>query len=262
MRFQDKVAIVTGGASGIGAATVKRFLTDGASVMMADIDDAAAEQIRTDCASSKLVYKHVDVAVQSEIDALISETVAKFGGVDILVNNAGIGGLGETPDLDPDDWHKVMAIDLHSIFYGCRAAIPEMRKRSGGAIVNTASISGLYGDYAFSAYNAAKGAVVNYTKSMAIDHGKDNIRINAICPGLIKTGLTEGGIQQAPIGDIWQAGIPLGRFGTPEEMANVITFLASDEASFMTGSIIVADGGQTAHTGQPNLPKILSETES
>ncbi len=259
MRFENKIAVVTGGASGIGAATVRRMAGEGARVMVADLNDDLGAALITECGAENTSYRHVDVAEREEVEALISATVSEFGGIDILVNNAGIGSLAETPDLEPDDWHKVIAIDLHSIYYACRAAVPEMRKRGGGAIINTASISGLFGDYAFSAYNAAKGAVINYTKSMAIDHGKDNIRINAICPGLIRTGLTEDGLLQPPIGEIWQSGIPLGRYGTPEEMANIICFLASDEASFMTGSIVVADGGQTAHTGQPNLPKIIAE---
>ncbi len=259
MRFENKVAVVTGGASGIGAATVKRLAAEGASVMLADLNDGPGQALVDTLPAGKASYRHVDVAVQEEVEGLIEATVAEFGGLDILVNNAGIGSLAETPDLTPEDWHKVIAVDLHSIYYACRVAIPEMRKRGGGAIVNTASISGLFGDYGFSVYNAAKGAVINYTKSMAIDHGKDNIRINAICPGLIKTGLTEEGLLAGPVADHWQAGIPIGRYGTPEEMANVICFLASDEASFMTGSIVVADGGQTAHTGQPNLTKLMQE---
>ncbi len=259
MRFKNKVALVTGGASGIGAATVRRLVEDGASVFIADLNDDLGRRLSDELAADRVAYRHVDVSVQEDVEAMVGAAVEAFGGLDILVNNAGIGSFAETPDLAPDEWHKVLAIDLHSIFYACRVAIPEMRKRGGGAIVNTASISGLFGDYAFSAYNAAKGAVINYTKSMAIDHGKDNVRINAICPGLIRTGLTEEGLLQPPLGDVWQAGIPLGRYGTPEEMANVICFLVSDEASFMTGSIVVADGGQTAHTGQPNLPKLLLE---
>ena len=259
MRFKDKIAIVTGGASGIGAATVTRLVEDGAKVLVADLNNDLGNALVSELPDGAASFYRGDVSDRSDVERMVVSAVETFGGLDILVNNAGIGSFGETPDLDPDEWHRVIDIDLHSVFYGCRAAIPEMRKRGGGAIVNTASISGLGGDFAFTAYNAAKGAVVNYTKALAVDHAKDNIRANALCPGLILTGLTESGIMQPPVADVWQAGIPMGRYGTPEEMANVICFLASDEASFMTGSIVVADGGQTAHTGQPNLPKVMSE---
>ena len=124
------------------------------------------------------------------MERLVAATVAqRFGRLDVLVNNAGIGSFGETPDVDPEQWHRVIAVDLHSVFYGCRAAIPQLRRAGGGAIVNTASISGLGGDYGFAAYNAAKGAVVNYTRTLALDHAKDGIRTNAVCPGPIDTPL-------------------------------------------------------------------------
>jgi meso-butanediol dehydrogenase/(S,S)-butanediol dehydrogenase/diacetyl reductase len=134
-----------------------------------------------------------------------------------------------------------------------------MREQGGGAIVNTASISGLFGDYGFTAYNASKGAVVNYTRSLAIDHARDNIRVNALCPGFIaETGLT-GGVQSSPLGDLWESAIPMGRGGTAAEMAKAAAFLASDDASYITGANLVADGGITAHTGQPNIPAMMRE---
>jgi meso-butanediol dehydrogenase/(S,S)-butanediol dehydrogenase/diacetyl reductase len=177
--------------------------------------------------------------------------------VDILFNNAGIGSIGETPDLTVDAWRRVIDVDLNAVFYGCRVAIPLMKAAGGGVIVNTASISGLFGDYGFSAYNAAKGAVVNYTRSLALDHGKDNIRVNALCPGFIHTGLTSGIEQRPELLAQWQALIPLQRVGTPDEMAAAVLFLASDDASYITGAMLVADGGMTAKTGQPNLMSLL-----
>ena len=133
-----------------------------------------------------------------------------------------------------------------------------MKRRGGGAIVNNASISGLFADYGFTAYNAAKGAVINYTKSLAIDHAQDNIRANAVCPGLVDTPMADA-LDELKVRDAWVENIPMKRGGKPEEIANILAFLASDEASFMTGSIVVADGGLSAATGQPNLPKLMEK---
>ena len=182
---------------------------------------------------------------------------ARFGGLDILVSNAGIGSFGEAPDMDPEMWHRVIAIDLDGVFFGARAAIPAMRARGGGVIVNTASISGLGGDYGFAAYNAAKAAVINLTRTLAIDHGKDNIRVNALAPGLVSTPITSGLAAIPGLAEAWNALIPLGRPAQPEEMAEVIAFLASDAASYITGTTIVADGRMTARTGQPNFTRVM-----
>ncbi len=243
-RFDGKVAIVTGGGSGIGAATARRLVSEGAQVMAADIN-APKEQ-----PPEGVMVHRCDVASSAETTAMVEAAVARFGRLDILVNNAGVGIMAETPDVTDEQWRKVFAVNIDAAFYACRAAIPHLRKQ-GGAIVNVASISGLFGDYGMTAYNASKGAITNYTRALAMDHARDGIRVNAICPGLIiGTGLTDG------IKDVagWLSIIPMGRSGTPDEMAKVIAFLASDDASFMTGSIVVADGGATAHTGQPNFP--------
>ena len=156
--------------------------------------------------------------------------------------------------MDEDLWDKVFAINTKAIYLFCKYAIPVMRA-NGGAIVNIASISGLAGDYGMGVYNATKGAVINYTRSLALDCARDGIRVNALCPGLITTAMTELTVARPEDREAWLGPIPLGRMGKPEEMANVITFLASDEASYMTGSIVTADGGITAHTGQPNVPQ-------
>ena len=164
--------------------------------------------------------------------------------------------LGMTPDLDIEQWRKVIAIDLDAVFYGCKAVIPVMRKQGGGAIINTASASGLAGDYGFTAYNAAKGGVVNYTRAAAIDHARDNIRINAICPGPVTTPIVSD-IQAMPgLQEAWDRTVPLGRFAEPEEIAAVAAFLASDDASYIVGAIISVDGGLSAHTGQPDLTRL------
>jgi meso-butanediol dehydrogenase/(S,S)-butanediol dehydrogenase/diacetyl reductase len=201
------------------------------------------------------------VSNRAAIEAAVKESVALHARIDILFNNAGIGCFGATPDLEPETWERVIAIDLNAVFYACRAAIPHMPRKSergpGGVIVNTASISGLGGDYGFTAYNAAKAAVINYTRSLAVDHAREGIRANALCPGLIATPITAGRHDLPGLADHWHDTIPMGRPGTPEEMAEVVAFLASDAASYVTGAMIAADGGQTAWTGQPDLRRFI-----
>ena len=245
-RFADKVAIVTGGSSGIGAAVVARFVAEGAKVVVADLNPPT----HTDAA---VVFQRADVSRAEDVNALVAAALEQFGRIDILVNNAGIGVLAETPDLAEETWQRLFAVNVTSIFHTCHAAIPHMRA-AGGAIINIASISGLGGDYGFTAYNASKAAAINYTRSLALDCARDKIRVNAVCPGAIAgTAMGVGSFGSDEDRRAWTDGIPLGRFGTSVEIANVVAFLASDEASFMTGAIVPVDGGITAHTGQPNI---------
>ena len=257
MRFSDKTAIVTGGASGIGAATVRRLHAEGASVLIADLNDALGLELVAELGAERARFLRVDVSVCSEVEEMVAEAVAAFGRLDILFNNAGIGSFASTPDISVEAWRRVIDIDLNGVFYGCRAAIPVMRAQGGGAIINTASASGLAGDYRFAAYNAAKGAVVNYTRAAAIDHAREGIRINAVCPGPVATPIISGIKDMPGVEDAWNECVPLGRFARPEEIAGVVAFLASEDASYMAGAIVVVDGGLMAHTGQPNLAKML-----
>jgi len=257
-RFEGKVALVTGGASGIGAAAVRRLARDGARVMVGDLNEALGKEVAGEL-GERGAFQAVDVSDIEQVKALVEATAGRFGRLDILFNNAGIGSFGETPDLDPEQWHQVIAVDLHSIFYGCRAAIPHMRKVGGGAIVNTASISGLAADYGFAAYNAAKGAVINYTRTLAIDHADEGIRVNAVCPGMIKTALTAILTENEKIMEEYARVIPMGRVGEAAEVADVVAFLASDDARYVTGQCLAIDGGLTVHTGQPNFTRILRE---
>ncbi len=245
-RFDGKVAIVTGGANGIGASVVARLASEGANVMIADIQPPSET-------SMSIAFVKTDASSAKEVAALVEATVNKWGRIDILVNNAGLGALAETPDMDEELWDKVFAINTKAIYLFCKYAIPVMRAQ-GGAIINVASISGLGGDYGMGVYNASKGAVINYTRSLALDCARDGIRVNALCPGLIETAMTELTVARPEDRDAWIGPIPLGRMGHPSEMASVIAFLASDDASYMSGAIITADGGITAHTGQPNVP--------
>jgi len=245
-RFSGKVAIVTGGASGIGAATATRLASEGAMVMAADLQEPAIT-------SDRVRFTRTDVTSADEVRALVDATLAAWGQLDILVNNAGTGSLAATPDMELAEWERVFAVNSTAVFLGCHEAIPHMRER-GGAIVNTASISGLFGDYSMAAYNASKGAVVNYTRALALECAPYGIRVNAVCPGLVETPMASAAIADPVDREFWFGAIPLGRAARPEDIAAVIAFLASDDAAYMTGANVPVDGGVTAHTGQPNFP--------
>ena len=260
-RFDNKVVIVTAAASGIGLAAARRFAAEGAILALSDLD---LDRLRGHAdalglGEDRLHVARVDVAKPTEITGLVEDTVARFGRLDVLVNNAGVGAFGYVTEITPEVWDRVIATTLSSVFHASRAAIPHLI-RSRGNIVNTASISGLVADVGFAAYNAAKGGVVNLTRAMAIDHASDGIRVNAICPGVTETGSTAWMQNHPAIMQGFADRLPMGRMGTPDEMAGAILYLASDDASYVTGTNLVVDGGLTAGTGQPAFRKLTATT--
>jgi meso-butanediol dehydrogenase / (S,S)-butanediol dehydrogenase / diacetyl reductase len=256
-RFSGKVAVVTGGASGIGEATVRRLVAEGAQVMIADLQGEATERLASELGAVTDAVQ-VDVTDLVAVEAMMAATVERFGRLDVVVNNAGISAMGRVDELDVEMWHRVIDVDLNAVFYGCRAAIPHLRANGGGAIVNTASISGLYGDWGLPAYNAAKAGVMNLTRTLAADHARDNIRVNAVCPGGIETAMTDALVRSRRAQEQYERLVPMARMGLATEIASAVAFLASDDASYVTGHGLVVDGGVTAVTGQPNF-SALSE---
>ncbi|MEH2556562.1 meso-butanediol dehydrogenase/(S,S)-butanediol dehydrogenase/diacetyl reductase [Bradyrhizobium algeriense] len=251
-RFEGKVVIVTGAASGIGEATARRFSSEGACVALVDRNEMPLADVSKDLPAQFTLSHLADVSDSEAVDAMVTTVVKRFGRLDVLVNNAGVYEGGDLAEITNEQWRKVMATDLDGVFFGCRAALPHLEKTSG-SIVNTASVSGTGGDWATSPYNAAKGAVVNLTRSLALDLGKKGVRVNSVCPSLTRTGLTADMMQDEELLAKFRERIPLGRVCEPHEVAAVIAFLASDDASFVTGANVAVDGGVSASNGQPPL---------
>jgi meso-butanediol dehydrogenase/(S,S)-butanediol dehydrogenase/diacetyl reductase len=249
-RFENKVAIVTGAASGMGAATARRLSQEGAKVVLVDRDGAKLKEVAGKLPASRTLAHAADVSDSRAVDAMIQAAVQHFGQLDILVNNAGVFNGGDPAQITDAQWKEVIDTDLNGAFYGCRAAIPHLKKTKG-SIVNTASVSGLGADWGMSPYNAAKGGIVNLTRALALDLGKSGVRVNSVCPSLTRTGMTADMMDDQELLEKFKERIPLGRVCEPEEVAAVIAFLASADASFMTGANVAVDGGVSASNGQP-----------
>lgn len=247
MRFQDKVVIVTGGAGGIGFAIGARFASEGARVVVTDVNgegaEAAAARIVAQGGSARAFVS--DISAADGCRAIVDSVIASEGRVDVLCNNAGINRRGNLLSLTPEDWRLSFAINVDAMFHLCQAVLPHMIAAGGGAIVNTASQWGLHPAPNHIAYNVTKAAVASFTQNLARDYAPDKVRVNAVCPGEIHTPMLEAGVKRSgrTIADLDRL-VPFGRIGRPEEVAALVAFLASDEAAFMCGSLVEITGAQ------------------
>ncbi|HWL82345.1 MAG TPA: SDR family NAD(P)-dependent oxidoreductase [Roseomonas sp.] len=249
-KFDGKVVLVTGAGSGIGEGTARRFARDGAMVVLAGRTAEKLQRVAQDLDPARTLVHTADVSDQQQVEALVKAAVDRFGRLDVLVNNAGLATTGPFGELTFEDWRKVMATDVDGVFLCCHAALPHLL-RSRGCIVNVSSVSGIGGDWAMSAYNAAKGAVTNFTRALAMDLAAKGVRVNAVNPTFTLTDLTRDMAQDETLVAKFRERIPLGRPAEPADIADVIAFLASEDARFVTGVNLPVDGGLSASNGQP-----------
>ena len=258
--LDDRVAIVTGAASGIGAATAKRFVDEGASVLLTDIQDDAGRALAAEL-GPRAAYLHANVVDEGQVAAAVAEAVERWGGLDVLHNNAGFGGVGgPLEETTGDEWHQTLDVLLTSVFHGTKHATPAMRARGGGSIINTASVCGFQAGIGGHAYTVAKHGVIGLTRSSALELAEDGIRVNAVCPGYIATGLAAGRARADVDEAEFQTRLdkardrmgdsqPMHRMGEADDIAAAVTWLASDQSQWVTGTAQVIDGGLT--TGKP-----------
>ena len=248
MDFTGRVVLITGAASGMGAATARQFAAHGASVVPLDRNEQAAKQIAAEIGASLPLVG--DVRTSTFCDQAVATVIEHYGQLDILVNAAGIIKRADAVNTSDDQWHDILAVNVSGLFFMCRAALPHMQARGQGAIINFGSIWGEIGAAGVAAYCATKGAVHNLTRAMALDHARDGIRINAVCPGEVDTPMLASERSEPPtrefLDDLADRTIPMGRLAQPEEIARVVLFLASDDASYMTGATVNVDGAFTA----------------
>jgi NAD(P)-dependent dehydrogenase (short-subunit alcohol dehydrogenase family) len=245
MRLENKKVIITGGGSGIGRAAALRISREGADLVIADINQDSGEETvhLVEKIGGNAVFHHTDVTIPEEVEQLVNRTVSLYGKLDVMINNAGITQKeNKIHNVPINEWKKVVDVCLDGVFYGMKYAIPEMMKNGSGSIINTASVAGIKGQKLLGAYTAAKSGVIAITKSTALEYGKYNIRVNAIAPGIIDTEIVSEW-RNAEKWPLMSTANALRRIGQPEEVANACVFLASDEASFVTGTTLVVDGG-------------------
>jgi len=248
MRVAGKVALISGGAGGIGAATAKLLAKEGAAVVIADLLEDEGQATETSIAESggRALFVNLDVTSEDSWNSAVQFAVSSFGKLDILVNNAGVSHRTGVEKTTSEAWDNVMDVNAKGVFLGTKAAIPEMRKAGGGSIINISSIYGMVGSMTSAAYHASKGAVRIFNKSTAIQYASENIRANSVHPGFVDSPMTRAHHEKPNIHEDRVAKMPLGRMGLPEDIAAGILYLASDESSFVTGAELVIDGGMTA----------------
>lgn len=251
-RFSGKVVVITGAGSGIGEGTALRFAREGASVVLAGRRKEKLDAVAARLDDARTLVQVTDVADEAQATGLIDATVDRFGRIDVLVNNAGVLVMGKIADVSAADWRKVMSVNVDGVFFCTRAAMPHL-VTSRGSVVNTSSVSGLGGDWGMTVYNAAKGAVSNLTRALAMDYGRDGVRVNAVCPSLTNSEMTADMHDNDALIAKFVERIPLGRAAEPDDIAAVIAFLASDDARFVTGVNLPVDGGLSASNGQPRV---------
>ncbi len=258
-RFADKVAVVTGGTSGIGRATVERLHAEGAAVVFCGRRTELGDQIVGGLATERVAFVAADVTIRDDLARMYEIAVERFGQLDVVVNNAGNVVVSPTLQVDPRHWRRTIALNLDSVFDSCQLAIPHLRatiasgRAAQASIVNVASLESVGADRGFAAYSAAKAGVVNLTRALALEFGPEGIRVNAVSPGAVDTPLAAASTQNPAVNAAFVAAIPLRRFGRADEIAAAIAFLAADEASFVNGANLLVDGGVTAGTGHPDV---------
>jgi meso-butanediol dehydrogenase/(S,S)-butanediol dehydrogenase/diacetyl reductase len=257
-RFEGKVVIVTGAGSGIGAATARRFLEEGAAVVLNGRRRNRLEETARGFPHDKVLVDSGDISEKEYVLGLVERAVDVFKRIDVLVNNAAISMFGSFAGTAEDEWHRVMKTNVDSVFYTTRAALPHLLATKG-SIVNVSSVSGLGGDWFYSFYNASKGAVSNFTRSLALELAPLGVRVNAVNPSLTLTEMTASFQKHQPLMETVLERIPLGRGARPEEVASVIAFLASEDASLVNGVNLPVDGGLTASNGQRNPTAFLKD---
>jgi len=252
MKLEQRVAVITGAGSGIGQAMARLFAGEGARIFAADVNESAAQEtarIITEAGGTCRTFA-VDVSRPEQVRAMVDAAISAFGRIDILCNNAGIGSTTDVVECEPDEWDRVMTVNVKSVYLGCKYAIPHMLAQGGGVIVNTASVAGMVGLPKRASYSASKGAVIALTRQVAVEYVEQGIRVNCLCPGTVDSPWVGRLLQQAddPVAarQALVARQPLGRLGTPDEIAAAALYLVSDDAAFITGTGLVIDGGLTA----------------